>query len=329
MKAMILQQQGAPLELGEIPRPEPEAHQLLIKVHACGICRTDLHVMDGDLPDPELPLVMGHQIVGSVEETGTDVTSFEKGDRVGVPWLGETCQKCEFCTSGRENLCDHARFTGYHIDGGFAEYTTANEQFCFPLPADYPDLQVAPLLCAGLIGYRSYRKTNPDAQKLGFYGFGSAAHILTQLAIHEGKQVYAFTRPGDNEGQDFARQKGAFWAGSSKELPPEKLDSAIIFAPVGPLVPAALRALKKGGTVVCAGIHMSDIPSFPYNILWEERKIEAVANLTRTDGEEFLKTAPEVPIHTTVTTYPLHQTNKALEDLRAGNFSGSAVISMV
>ena len=284
--------------------------------------------MDGDLPDPELPLVMGHQIVGTVEKTGENVTDFKPGERVGVPWLGETCQNCEFCNTGRENLCDYARFTGYHIDGGFAEYTVANEQFCFPLPGDYPDLQVAPLLCAGLIGYRSYRKINPGSRKLGFYGFGSAAHILTQLAVHEDKQVFAFTRSGDQKGQEFALQQGAVWAGSSEELPPQKLDSAIICAPVGPLVPAALRALKKGGNVICAGIHMSDIPSFPYNILWEERKIEAVANLTRTDGVEFLKIAPKVPITTTVTTYPLEKTNQALEDLRAGNFSGSAVIEI-
>jgi len=324
---MLFRGVGHPLEHKDIPKPSPDASQLLIRVHTCGICRTDLHIIDGDLDEPKLPLVPGHQIVGTVEELGADITGFEPGDKVGVPWLGKTCGECEFCNSGRENLCDNARFTGYHIDGGFAEYTVADARFCFRIPDDYPDQQAAPLLCAGLIGYRSLRKTG-NAQKLGFYGFGSAAHILTQVAVYQDKEVYAFTRPGDREGQDFARSKGAGWAGGSDEMPPEKLDSAIIFAPVGPLVPQALRALKKGGSVVCAGIHMSDIPSFPYKILWEERRIESVANLTRKDGEEFMKLAPNIPVETNVTIYPLEKANEALEDLREGNFEGSAVLQI-
>lgn len=327
MKAMIFRGVGHPLELNDIPKPSPDASQLLIKVHACGICRTDLHIIDGDLDEPKLPLVMGHQIVGTVEEAGKAISGFEPGDKVGVPWLGTTCGKCEYCNTGRENLCDEARFTGYHIDGGFAEYTVADARFCFRIPESYPDHQAAPLLCAGLIGYRSLRKTG-NARKLGFYGFGSAAHILTQVAVYQDKEVYAFTRPGDRKGQEFARSKGAKWAGGSDVMPPDELDSAIIFAPVGPLVPRALRALKKGGSVVCAGIHMSDIPSFPYEILWEERSIESVANLTRKDGEEFMKLAPEVPVETNVTLYPLEKANEALEDLREGNFEGSAVLQV-
>jgi len=326
MKAMVLEEQGKPLKLQDIEKPSPGEHQILINVYACGICRTDLHILDGDLKHPELPLIMGHQIVGTVVETGKSVTKFSTGDRVGVPWLGKTCQECEFCTTRRENLCDQARFTGYHINGGFAEYTVADEQFCFALPEDHPDKQVAPLLCAGLIGYRSYRKMIPNSQNIGFYGFGSAAHILIQVATYNGKNVYAFTRPGDEKGQEFARDRGAVWAGPSDEKPPVELDSAIIFAPVGHLVLAALKALKKGGNVVCAGIHMSDIPSFPYSMLWEERSIQSVANLTRKDGEEFFAVVPNVPITTEVTTYPLEDVNRALEDLRQGNFNGSGVI---
>lgn len=327
MKAMVLEKQGEALKSMEIEKPSPESNQLLIKVHTCGICRTDLHILDGDLEDPKLPLVPGHQIVGTVEKSGSSVNSFEKGQKVGVPWLGYTCGQCEFCEKDQENLCDHARFTGYDIDGGFAEYAVADSRFCFPIPPDYPDVQAAPLLCAGLIGYRSLRKAG-EAQKIGFYGFGSSAHILTQVAQYRDHEVYAFTRPGDTKGQNFARDKGAIWAGGSDELPPDKLDAAIIFAPVGPLVPQALKTLKKGGTIVCAGIHMSEIPAFPYNILWEERSVTSVANLTRIDGIEFLELAPKVPVKSTVTVYPLEKANEALHDLRKGNFEGSAVLKI-
>jgi propanol-preferring alcohol dehydrogenase len=311
----------------DLPVPTPNAHQLLLKVHACGICRTDLHILDGELTHPKLPLVMGHQIVGTVEAIGDQVTGFSQGQRVGVPWLGQTCQHCRYCNSGQENLCDQAEFTGYTLDGGYAEYAVADAQFCFPLPEDYPDLQVAPLLCAGLIGYRSYRMAG-DAEKIGFYGFGAAAHILIQVARHQGRQIYAFTRPGDTSAQEFARKLGAVWAGGSDQAPPELLDAAIIFAPVGALVPAALKAIRKGGNVVCAGIHMSEIPAFPYDILWEERSICSVANLTRQDGEEFLAIAPQVPIQTEVTQFSLQQANEALEALRNGEFNGSAVLVM-
>lgn len=327
MKAMVLHEAGNPLELQDIPVPRPSEKELLIKVHTCGVCRTDLHIIDGDLEHPNLPLVPGHQIVGSIKKIGAEVSGFSKGDKVGVPWLGYTCGKCEFCKNGQENLCDNAKFTGYDINGGFTEYAVADARFCFPIPEGYPATQAAPLLCAGLIGYRSLRKTD-NAQRLGFYGFGSAAHILTQVARHQDKEVYAFTRPDDTKSQQFAKKLGAVWAGGSETLPPQKLDAAIIFAPVGPLVPQALKALKKGGHVVCAGIHMSDIPSFPYSELWEERSIESVANLTRRDGTEFMKLAPEVPIKTQVTSYPLTEANKALEDLRAGNFDGSAVLTV-
>ncbi len=327
MKAMVLHTVGKPLELQDIPIPNAGKDQLLLKVHTCGVCRTDLHIIDGELEDPNVPLVLGHQIVGTVEKVGENVTGFKRGDKVGVPWLGYTCGECEFCQKGQENLCDNAQFTGYDINGGFAEYTVANPSFCFSIPQDYPATQAAPLLCAGLIGYRSLRKTE-NAQRLGFYGFGSAAHILTQVALHQDKEVYAFTRPGDKKGQQFAKNIGAIWAGGSGTLPPQKLDAAIIFAPVGPLVPQALKAVKKGGTVVCAGIHMSDIPSFPYKDLWEERSIESVANLTRRDGTEFMQIAPEVPIESQVTTYPLTEANQALDDLRAGNFDGSAVLTI-
>jgi len=324
---MLLHSVGKPLELRDVPKPEPSDQQLLLKIQTCGVCRTDLHIVDGELEHPDLPLILGHQIVGTVEEIGNNVTDFNKGDKVGVPWLGYTCGECEFCHNDQENLCDNARFTGYNINGGFAEYTVADARFCFPIPEEYPAVQAAPLLCAGLIGYRSLRKTG-DAQKLGFYGFGSAAHILTQVALYQNKEVYAFTRPGDTEGQKFARSLGAIWAGGSETLPPKKLDAAVIFAPVGKLVPQALKALKKGGKVVCAGIHMSDIPSFPYNDLWEERSIESVANLTRQDGIDFMQLAPEVPVKSNITLYSLEDANEALNDLREGNFEGSAVLKI-
>lgn len=327
MKAMVFTRAGQPLELRDREKPDPGPGQLLIRVRACGVCRTDLHIIDGELNDPNLPLIPGHQIVGTVREKGSEVNEFKIGDKVGVPWLGWTCGECEFCQKGQENLCNKARFTGYHLNGGFAEYTAADARFCFPIPADYPDIQAAPLLCGGLIGYRSLRMAG-DGEKLGFYGFGSSAHMLIQVANYQDREVYAFTRPGDEEGQEFALSRGAVWAGGSDRLPPEKLDAAIIFAPVGPLVPQALKALKKGGTVVCAGIHMSDIPGFPYEDLWEERSVRSVANLTRQDGKEFLELAPKVPVETEVTTYPLEEANEALEDLREGNFEGSAVLTV-
>lgn len=324
---MVFHKAGEPLREEEIPVPEPDKNEVLIKVDTCGVCRTDLHIIDGELEDPSLPLVPGHQVVGTVQGTGRNADSFSEGDRVGVPWLGYTCGECEFCTSGSENLCDQARFTGYDINGGFAEYTVADARFCFPVPHRYPPEQAAPLLCAGLIGYRSLRMTG-DAQKLGFYGFGSSAHILTQVANYQDREVFAFTRPGDEKGQEFAKKNGAVWAEGSDTYPPEKLDAAIIFAPVGPLIPRALKSIKKGGTVISAGIHMSDIPSFPYHILWEERSIRSVANLTRRDGKEFMELAPVVPVKSNVTVYPLEKANKALEDLREGNFEGSAVLEL-
>jgi propanol-preferring alcohol dehydrogenase len=296
--------------------PEPGDGEVLIRVHACGVCRTDLHVLDGEVRGSRLPVVPGHQIVGTVEDSG---------ERVGVPWLGWTCGVCRYCRSGRENLCDRAQFTGADRDGGFAEYAVADRRFCFPLPDGYPDLQAAPLLCAGLIGHRALRMAG-DAERIGLYGFGAAAHIICQVARHEGRRVFAFTRAGDEDGQRFARELGAEWVGESGARPPEELDAALIFAPAGPLVPIALRALAKGGTVVCAGIHMSDIPSFPYADLWGERTIRSVANLTRRDGEEFLALAPAVPVRTTVTTYPLERVPEALDDLRAGRFHGAAVV---
>ncbi len=325
MRAMLLEAPGQPLRLADLPVPTPNPEQVLIRVHACAICRTDLHIVDGELPQPKLPLVPGHQIIGTIEATGDRVQQFTVGDRVGVPWLGHTCNHCRYCLSDRENLCDYAQFTGYQIDGGYAEYTVADAQFCFPIPADYPDLQAAPLLCAGLIGYRSYKMTG-DAQRLGFYGFGAAAHILIQLACYQGRQVYAFTRTGDVQGQNFARELGAVWAGGSDQLPPEALDAAIIFAPMGALVPAALRAVAKGGVVVCAGIHMSDIPSFPYEILWSERVVRSVANLTRKDGEEFLALAPKIPIRTEVNSFQLTEANTALNALRSGKINGAGVL---
>ena len=325
---MILEASRRPLRsVKRLPIPIPNPHQLLLKVHACGICRTDLHILDGELPHPKLPLIMGHQIVGTVVEIGREVAGFTLGQRVGVPWLGGTCQHCRYCLSGRENLCDQAEFTGYSLNGGYAEYAVANAQFCLPLPEDYPDSQVAPLLCAGLIGYRAYQMVG-SAERIGFYGFGAAAHILTQVATHQERRVYAFTKPGDYLGQKFARHLGAIWAGGSDEFPPELLDAAIIFAPVGALVPAALKAVDKGGRVVCAGIHMSEIPAFPYEILWQERSIHSVANLTRQDGEEFLELVAQIPISTEVTAFPLAQANQALTALRQGAFNGAAVLVM-
>ncbi|PMB45551.1 alcohol dehydrogenase [Fischerella thermalis CCMEE 5201] len=325
MRAMLLEAPRQPLRLVNLPVPKPHPEQVLIRIHACAVCRTDLHIVDGELTHPKLPLIPGHQIVGIVEAVGERVEKFHVGDRVGVPWLGYTCDRCRYCVSGRENLCDYAEFTGYNLDGGYAEYTVADHRFCFAIPEGYPDLQAAPLLCGGLIGYRAYRMTG-EAEKLGFYGFGSAAHMLIQLARYQGRQVFAFTRSGDTQGQEFAHQLGAVWAGGSDELPPEPLDAAIIFAPIGKLVPAALRAVAKGGVVVCAGIHMSDIPAFPYEILWEERVLRSVANLTRQDGEEFLALAPKVPIQTEVNLFNLSEANEALDALRSGKIEGSAVL---
>ena len=324
MRAAILDSPGNPLHIADVLVPEPETEQVLIRVRACGVCRTDLHVVDEELRDPKLPLIPGHQIVGEVVETGERVERFAPGDRLGVPWLGWTCGRCRYCLSGRENLCDDARFTGYQIDGGYAEYTVADHRFCFPI-SDATDLQAAPLLCAGLIGYRSLRMTG-DAERLGLYGFGAAAHIVIQVARHQGRQVFAFTRDGDTEAQSFAREMGALWASDSSHPPPEELDAAIIFAPIGALVPTALRAVAKGGVVVCGGIHMSEIPSFPYEILWGERVVRSVANLTRRDGEEFLSLAPEVPVRTRVSPFPLAEVDKALVSLREGRLSGAAVI---
>jgi propanol-preferring alcohol dehydrogenase len=325
MRAMVLDAQGNPLRLAEVSEPEPGPEQVLLRVHACAVCRTDLHVVDGELPDPKLPLVLGHQIVGTVERVGGRVDRFAAGDRIGVPWLGYTDGSCRYCLAGRENLCDNARFTGYQIDGGYAEYAVADHRFCFPIPVGYPDLQAAPLLCAGLIGYRSLCMAG-DAERLGLYGFGASAHIIAQVAAHQGRRVFAFTRDGDEKGQSFARELGAAWAGGSLEPPPEELDAAIIFAPAGALVPAALRAVAKGGAVVCAGIHMSDIPSFPYEVLWGERSVRSVANLTRRDGEEFLALAPEVPVRTEVATFSLEKANEGLSALRGGEIRGAAVL---
>lgn len=325
MWGMVLNKVGQPLKLTELPIPEPQPDQVLLKVHVCGVCRTDLHIIDGELEKPNLPLILGHQIVGTVVKNGTQTTKYPVGTRIGVPWLGHTCNCCRYCLAGKENLCSRALFTGYNLNGGYAEYAVADESFCFPIPDGFPDLQAAPLLCAGLIGYRSYRMSE-NAQKIGFYGFGAAAHILIQVANYQNKQVYAFTRSGDTNRQEFARSLGAVWAGGSEELPPEELDATIIFAPIGKLVPAALKAVAKGGIVVCAGIHMSDIPSFPYRILWEERVLRSVANLTRRDAEEFLTLAPQVPIQTEVTAFPLSEANQALNALRTGQIKGAVVL---
>ncbi len=325
MHAMIYESGAGGLSEADLPVPQAGPGQVLIRVHACGVCRTDLHIADGDLAGLKRPIVPGHEIVGSVVEKGKDAGGPAIGDRVGVPWLGATCGACRYCASGKENLCDDARFTGYQIDGGYAEYAVADARYCFPIPAEYGDAEAAPLLCAGLIGYRSLVMAG-DAERVGLYGFGAAAHIVAQVAHYQKRQVYAFTRPGDTAGQEFAQRLGADWAGGSDQPAPEELDAALIFAPVGALVPAALRAVRKGGVVVCAGIHMSDIPSFPYEILWGERVIRSVANLTRRDGEEFLALAPKVPVRTEVETFPLGQANQALDRLRDGRIIGAAVL---
>lgn len=327
MRAMVLERPRAPLVARDIPDPAPGPGQVLLRVRACAVCRTDLHVIDGDLHDPKLPLVLGHEIVGAVAARGANATRFEIGTRVGVPWLGWTCGECIYCRSNRENLCIRARFTGYQIDGGYAECCVADERFCFALPDSYDDVHAAPLLCAGLIGYRALRAAG-DAAALGMYGFGAAAHLIAQVAESQGRRVFAFTRPGDTAAQEFARQLGAEWAGGSDQSPPVELDAAILFAPVGALVPAALRAVAKGGTVVCAGIHMSDIPAFPYEILWGERVVRSVANLTRRDGEEFLALAPRIPVRTDVEPMPLDKANEAVQRFRAGQVHGAAVLTM-
>ena len=327
MRAMVLDEPRRPLRLEERPVPVPGAGQVLVRVAACGVCRTDLHVVDGELSEPKLPLVPGHEVVGRVAGLGPGVERFAEGARVGVPWLGWTCGDCRFCRAGRENLCETARFTGYTLDGGYAEYLAADQRYCFPLAEGLDDARAAPLLCAGLIGYRSLRLAG-EAERLGLYGFGAAAHIVAQVARHQGREVFAFVRPGDEAAKAFARDLGAVWAGDSGDTPPEPLDAAILYAPVGALVPAALRAVAPGGTVVCAGIHMSDIPSFPYELLWRERKLLSVANLTRRDGEEFLALAPKVPVETTVETLPLAQANEALARLREGHLQGAAVLTM-
>ena len=324
---MVFEKTGTRLVLRDVPKPKSGRGQLLVRVNACAVCRTDLHIVDGELPDPKLPLILGHQIVGRVEQIGANTGGFSMGDRVGIPWLGWTDGDCAYCRSNRENLCDRAKFTGYNIDGGYAEFTVADARYCFHLPDEYNDVDAAPLLCAGMLGYRSYRKAG-DAHRLGIYGFGNAAHLIAQVARYEKKEIYAFTRPGDKAGQESARSLGAVWSGGSDEMPPEKLDAAIIFAPVGALVPIALRALAKGGIMVCGGIHMSDIPSFPYVDLWQERAITSVANLTRRDGEEFLKIAPRVPVKTKVETFSLEEANTALEKFRAGKLDGNAVLKV-
>ena len=325
MHAQLLTAAGRPLIAAELSAPRPGPQQVLIAVHACAVCRTDLHVIDGELSDPKLPLVLGHEIIGSVVEKGAEVDRFAIGDRVGVPWLGWTCGVCEYCRSGRENLCDRARFTGYQIDGGYAELTVADQRYCFAIDPVYGDVEAAPLMCAGLIGYRTLRMAG-DARAIGIYGFGAAAHIVAQVTRHQGRRIFAFTRPGDQMAQDFARGLGAEWAGNSTVMPPEPLDAALIFAPVGALVPAALAATKKGGTVVCGGIHMSDLPTFPYSLLWEERVLRSVANLTRRDAEEFLALAPQAGVRTETVTYPLARANDALADLRNGALQGAAVL---
>ncbi len=328
MRAMVLEAPRTPLRLRQVAVPRPGPGQLLLRVQACGVCRTDLHIVDGELTAPKLPLVPGHEIVGSVVTVGAGVDRFSPGERAGIPWLGFTCGTCHYCQKGQENLCDNPRFTGYTIDGGYAEYTVADQRYCFPIPAGYDTAAAAPLLCAGLIGYRSYRLAGDAVEHLGIYGFGAAAHIIAQIAVHRGQTVYAFTRPGDLAAQAFARRLGAVWAGDAGLTPPHPLDAALIFAPVGDLVPAALRVTAKGGCVVCAGIHMSEIPAFPYRLLWEERMVRSVANLTRADGEALLALAPTVPVKTSVHRFPLEQANTALERLRAGELEGAAVLAM-
>jgi propanol-preferring alcohol dehydrogenase len=326
MRAMVLTRQRELLRELEVPVPEPGPEQVLVRVHTCGVCRTDLHVVDGELTEPKLPLIPGHMIVGTVAAAGKSVLRLKEGDRVGVPWLGHSCGVCRFCRREQENLCDHAGFTGYTLDGGYAEYAAVDQRFCFPIPAGSSDAETAPLLCAGLIGYRSYRMIGRNVERLGIYGFGNAAHIIAQIAVHQGQRIFAFTSPGDIAAQEFARSLGAAWAGDSSQMPPEELDAAIIFAPVGPLVPLALRAVAKGGTVVCGGIHMSDIPSFAYSLLWGERILRSVANLTRMDGEELLRVAAAVPVRSEVVLFPLSEANEALDRLRSGRIVGAAVL---
>jgi propanol-preferring alcohol dehydrogenase len=328
MRAMLFEAPGQPLRLVELPIPHQGPGQVLLKVHACGICHTDLHILQGELKDPKLPLIMGHQIIGTVIQTGSTAARFHVGERVGVPWLGSTDGNCRYCVRGKENLCENPTFTGYHVDGGFAEYVTADERFCFPLSIPYSDVEAAPLLCAGLIGYRAYKMCGDFVEKLGIYGFGAAAHIISQVARYEGRKIYAFTRPGDTAAQAFALHCGADWVGGSTQSPPETLDAALIFAPVGELVLAALKVIHKGGVVVCGGIHMSDIPSFPYELLWEERAIRSVANLTRRDGEEFLALAPQVPVKTDTTIFTLEQTAEALSLMQKGRVVGAAVVKI-
>ena len=325
---MVMEKTKSPLKEMEILTPQPSDDQVLIKVNACGVCRTDLHILDGELTRPALPLVLGHQIAGEVAGMGKNVSRFSVGDRVGVPWLGYTDGTCRYCQAGQENLCENAKFTGYDINGGYAEYTVADQRYSFPLPPNFSDIEAAPLLCAGLIGYRSYRLAGENVQKIGLYGFGASAHIIIQVAVFQGKQVYAFTVPGDTEKQAFARRLGACWAGGSDEMPPDALDAAVLFAPVGALVPVALRAVRPGGTVVCAGIYMSDIPSFPYSILWEERVLRSVANLTRQDGEELLQIATQANVKAQVTVFPLGQANQAIDQFRRGKIEGAAVLKI-
>jgi len=327
MKAMILNQPKQQLDLADVHIPTPRSDEVLVEVATCGVCRTDLHVYDGDLHQPKLPLILGHEIVGKIVKVGSNVKTLHINQRVGVPWLGYTCGKCAFCLRQQENLCDKAIFTGYTRNGGYAEYTLANENYCFPLPDKYNSIEIAPLLCAGLIGWRSYKLAG-EFERLGLFGFGGAAHILTQIAKHQGKEIYAFTRPGDEKGQSFARQLGATWAGSSQDKPPHLLDAAIIFAPIGDLVLSALKILRKGGAIVCGGIHMADIPPIPYELLWGERIIRSVANLTRQDAHDFLSVIEKIPIQTTTKLYQLEQANEALNDLRAGKFEGAAVLSI-
>jgi alcohol dehydrogenase, propanol-preferring len=325
MQAMVLGAPGESLKLRRLPRPQPAPNELLVKIAACAVCRTDLHVVDGELPDPKHPIIPGHEIVGRVEALGSNVENFELGDRVGIPWLGWTCGKCRYCRDGHENLCPAARFTGYQIDGGYAEFTTADARYCFRIPAAYSDVEAAPLLCAGLIGYRTLKMAS-DAEKVGIYGFGAAAHIVAQVLRHQGRTLFAFTTPGDTAAQDFAHEMGAVWAGGSDRPSPEPLDAVMIFAPVGALVPAALKTIRPGGIVVCGGIHMSDIPTFPYDILWREKRLVSVANLTRLDAEEFLELAPQIPIRVTTKLFPLSRANVALAQLRERKLTGAAVL---
>lgn len=328
MRAMVMYEPGAPLEYVTLPMPVPVYGQVLVKIIACGVCRTDIHIMDGELPHPRLPLIPGHEIVGTIIAVGPGVTHLKEGDRVGIPWLAHTCGKCRYCRNNNENLCAHAIFTGYTINGGFATHTVAWEQYCFLMPDIYANVSGAPLLCAGLIGYRSYKMIGERAERIGLYGFGAAAHLLIQVAVHEGKKVYVFTSPGDVATQGFARELGAVWAGDSLQVPPEQLDAGIIFAPHGPLVPKALADLDKGGTVVCAGIHMTNIPSFAYDLLWEERILRSVANLTRADGDDYLKIAPGIPVKTSTQSFKLHEANEALNALRNGKIRGAAILVM-